>query len=243
MKVGNIIVKTFTQNQAKAVADAQEVFDALKSSDSNNVKVLNLKLLKACTEFLNGGKGSCVEIKTSRQRAEFTVAIQSADIVLEQGAGTWHNLVELGNAAWPWIAAGGAAIVAGATDIAHAIGDAAGAVRNFIHPADPNAADRVQPEGEADSENERKKGKESDEISEESDYRKQSDEQLLKSKQSYEKLIKEHEKKLEDYKKDPYSYDKKNILKNALNDKIREKIIKGRIVSLKKQIAKQRKEL
>lgn len=71
----------------------------------------------------------------------------------------------------------------------------------------------------------------------------QSNEQLQKSKESYEKLIEEHQKKLDDYIKDPYGHDNKGILENAPTQEIRDKIIQGRIDALQKQINKQQGEL
>ena len=80
-------------------------------------------------------------------------------------------------------------------------------------------------------------------VSQQSDMRKQSNEQLQKVKESYEELIKEHQQKLDDYIQDPYAHDNKGILKNAPNQEIREKIIQGRIDALLKQIKKQQGEL
>jgi hypothetical protein len=74
-------------------------------------------------------------------------------------------------------------------------------------------------------------------------YSKQTREQLEKSKKSYEDLLKEHEKKLADYKANPGKYDNKDILKNAPNDDIRQKIINGRIKELQDQINKHKGEL
>lgn len=65
----------------------------------------------------------------------------------------------------------------------------------------------------------------------------------MKSKQSYERLIEEHKQKLEEYINNPYEHDNLGILKNAPNDKIREKIIQGRIIELQRQIKKQQGEL
>ncbi len=70
----------------------------------------------------------------------------------------------------------------------------------------------------------------------------QSKSQLLKSKKSYEKLIQEHKKKLDDYINNPDYYDNKGLLKNTSLDR-REKIIKGRIIELEKQIKKQQGQL
>lgn len=74
-------------------------------------------------------------------------------------------------------------------------------------------------------------------------YSNQTKEQLEKSKKSYEDLLKEHEKKLADYKADPWKYDNKDLLKNAPNDNIRQKIIEGRIKELTDQINKHKGEL
>lgn len=80
-------------------------------------------------------------------------------------------------------------------------------------------------------------------IAEKNNLQKQSDEQLIKSKESYERLIEEHEQKLEEYINDPLAHDNKGILKNAPNDEIRNKIIQGRVQALEKQIKKQQGEL
>lgn len=57
-----------------------------------------------------------------------------------------------------------------------------------------------------------------------------------RSVESYERLIKEHEEKLEAYKRDPEAYDNKGILKNAPNDEVRQRIIDGRVRHLDKEI-------
>ena len=80
-------------------------------------------------------------------------------------------------------------------------------------------------------------------VSQQSDLRKQTNEQLQKSKSSLERLIDEHIHKLLDYQRDPYAHDNKGILENAPSDEIREKIIQGRIDQLIKQINKQKGEL
>lgn len=49
-------------------------------------------------------------------------------------------------------------------------------------------------------------------------------------------LIEEHQKKLDDYIKDPYAHDNKEILQNAPNQEIRDKIIQGNVDALQKQI-------
>lgn len=74
-------------------------------------------------------------------------------------------------------------------------------------------------------------------------YKKLTKQEIEDSKDSYGKLLKEHEKKLADYKKDPLAHDNKGILKNAPNDEIRKKIYEGRIRELEKQIEKHRGEL
>ena len=70
-----------------------------------------------------------------------------------------------------------------------------------------------------------------------------SNEQLLKSRKSYENLIAEHQKKLNDYAKNPYAFDNEGRLKNAPNEEIKNKIIQGRISALQSQINKQKGEL
>ena len=56
-------------------------------------------------------------------------------------------------------------------------------------------------------------------------------------------LIREHEKKLNNYTANPDAYDNEGILKDAPNPQIRQKIIQGRRGTLEKQIKKQRDEL
>ncbi len=74
-------------------------------------------------------------------------------------------------------------------------------------------------------------------------YRNQTREQNLKSKASQEKRIAEHQKKLEEYKRNPQQYDNKGIYRNAPSQEIRDKIYRGRIEALQKQIEKQEGEL
>ncbi|SEG68471.1 hypothetical protein SAMN02982929_03164 [Saccharopolyspora kobensis] len=57
-----------------------------------------------------------------------------------------------------------------------------------------------------------------------------------RSVDSYERLIKEHEDKLDAYKRDPEAFDNKGILKNAPNDEVRQRIIDGRVRHLEKEI-------
>jgi translation initiation factor RLI1 len=66
--------------------------------------------------------------------------------------------------------------------------------------------------------------------------------QLEKSKKSYEELIREHERKLADYRKDPFSQDNKGLLKDQPPE-IQKKIIEGRVRELETQLEKQRSEL
>ncbi|MFC1894871.1 hypothetical protein ACFLYH_02885 [Candidatus Dependentiae bacterium] len=66
--------------------------------------------------------------------------------------------------------------------------------------------------------------------------------ELIRSKSSYEKLVKEHNKKLYDYIKNPDAHDNKGLLKKV-SDEVRQKIISGRVEQLKKQIKKQQGEL
>jgi RHS repeat-associated protein len=58
----------------------------------------------------------------------------------------------------------------------------------------------------------------------------------LKSIQSYENLIAEHEQKLAQYIKDPYAFDNKGFLKNAPTPEIAQKIIDARIRGLQQEI-------
>ncbi len=73
-------------------------------------------------------------------------------------------------------------------------------------------------------------------------YSNQTRQQLEQSKKSYEELIREHELKLADYRKDPFSRDNKELLKEQPPE-IQKKIIEGRIRVLERQLEKQRGEL
>ncbi len=73
-------------------------------------------------------------------------------------------------------------------------------------------------------------------------YSNQTRQQLEKSKKSYEELIREHERKLADYRKDPFSQDNKGLLKDQPPE-LQKKIIEGRIRELETQLEKQRSEL
>jgi hypothetical protein len=68
----------------------------------------------------------------------------------------------------------------------------------------------------------------------------QTTDELLKSKKSLEILIDEHTQKLADYQLDPDKFDNKNKLKEIAKD-LRDKIIKGRIAKLEKEIEKFKK--
>jgi hypothetical protein len=74
-------------------------------------------------------------------------------------------------------------------------------------------------------------------------YQRMTKPELEKARGSYQDLIREHEKKLNDYTANPDAYDNEGILKNAPNPEIRQKIIQGRRGALEKQIKKQRGEL
>jgi hypothetical protein len=74
-------------------------------------------------------------------------------------------------------------------------------------------------------------------------YQKMTTPQLEKARNSYQDLIQEHEKKLNDYIANPDAYDNDGRLKNAPNPQIRQQIIQGRSNALQKQIKKQRDEL
>ncbi|MEU0956940.1 polymorphic toxin-type HINT domain-containing protein [Streptomyces niveus] len=58
----------------------------------------------------------------------------------------------------------------------------------------------------------------------------------LKSIESYQKLIEEHELKLRDYLANPDAYDNKGFLKNAPSEEVRQRIIDGRTRHLRKEI-------
>lgn len=73
-------------------------------------------------------------------------------------------------------------------------------------------------------------------------YDKMSDDQLIKSKKTYEKLIDQHQKKLADYQRDPLRCDNKNLLTEA-SEMNAPKIIEGRVNNLLKQITSQKKSL
>jgi hypothetical protein len=74
-------------------------------------------------------------------------------------------------------------------------------------------------------------------------YRNRTRDENLKSKKSYEDLIKEHKQKLDDYKRDPLGNDNKGTYRDAPTPEIRQKIYEGRIRELERQIAKQEGEL
>ena len=83
----------------------------------------------------------------------------------------------------------------------------------------------------------------SDYITNANAIEKQTDSQLEKSERSLENNVLEHQQKLDDYKRDPDANDNQGILKNAKSPEMREKIIKGRIEELGKQIVKNQNEL
>ena len=92
----------------------------------------------------------------------------------------------------------------------------------------------------------RKKGNKGKDFIEEvanNPYVKQTKTQRAKSKKSYEKLKKEHEDKLDNYKKNPEKYDDDGRLKNAKTPEEREKIIQGRVSVLESQIKKHEGEI
>ena len=71
--------------------------------------------------------------------------------------------------------------------------------------------------------------------------------ELLKSKSSYEKLIKEHQAKLDAFKKDPIGNTNPANLKQMMKDNPTQEVLleraKGRIGALEKQLTKQQGEL
>lgn len=74
-------------------------------------------------------------------------------------------------------------------------------------------------------------------------YTSRTREQNLKSKKSYEDLIAEHKKKLEDYRRNPGAHDNDGRWTNAPTPEIRQKIYEGRLKALGDQITKQQGEL
>lgn len=74
-------------------------------------------------------------------------------------------------------------------------------------------------------------------------YKKRTREQNEQAAESEKRLIKEHEDKLRDYQRDPYSMDNKGLLKNAPNDSVRESIIRGRTKVLQDAITRHQNEL
>ena len=72
-------------------------------------------------------------------------------------------------------------------------------------------------------------------------------EDLLKSQSSYKKLIKEHQEKLDAFKKDPIGNTSPEKLKQMKKDNPTEKVLleraKGRVPALEKQLTKQKSEL
>lgn len=66
-------------------------------------------------------------------------------------------------------------------------------------------------------------------------------EELLKARKSYQDLIEEHQKKLQNYLTNPDAYDNQGLLTNT--PEIRQKLIEGRAKALQKQIDKQTREL
>jgi hypothetical protein len=73
-------------------------------------------------------------------------------------------------------------------------------------------------------------------------YVNQTQQQLEKSRRSYQDLIREHEQKLADYRKDPAAQDHNGVLRKA-PPHLKQKIVDGRIKELEGQLAKQRGEL
>lgn len=60
--------------------------------------------------------------------------------------------------------------------------------------------------------------------------------QLRKSKRRLEQLIREHIDKLQNYKKDPLSYDNLSLLKNAKTEEHIQQIFTSRVKHLEKEI-------
>lgn len=74
-------------------------------------------------------------------------------------------------------------------------------------------------------------------------YNKLSEKEIKKAIESEKALIKEHQKKLADYKKDPLKYDNQGTLKSAKDPETYNKIIQGRIRKLENDILKHEREL
>ncbi|WP_141699280.1 hypothetical protein [Candidatus Thiosymbion oneisti] len=74
-------------------------------------------------------------------------------------------------------------------------------------------------------------------------YKNRSRSQNKKAAKSEEKLIREHEKKLDDYRRSPEKHDNRGTYRNAPNEEIRKKVYEGRIRELEKQINRHKKEL
>lgn len=74
-------------------------------------------------------------------------------------------------------------------------------------------------------------------------YKNRSRSQNEKAAKSEEKLIREHEKKLDDYTRNPEKHDNKGTYRNAPNAEIKRKVYEGRIRELRKQINRHKKEL
>ncbi|MCP4600244.1 MAG: hypothetical protein GY847_06880, partial [Proteobacteria bacterium] len=75
-----------------------------------------------------------------------------------------------------------------------------------------------------------------------SEFTRQSQQQLLKSKRSYERLIAQHRRKLTDYKENPFAFDNRGTLRNT-QEHLRPRIIEARIKELERQIGKQERAL
>lgn len=74
-------------------------------------------------------------------------------------------------------------------------------------------------------------------------YKKRSRSQNEQAAKRERELIEEHEKKLDDYTRNPEKYDNKGTYQNAPNEEIKRKIYEGRKKALEKQIEKHKKEL
>lgn len=74
-------------------------------------------------------------------------------------------------------------------------------------------------------------------------YTNWSKEEIEKAIKSEKDLIKEHQQKLADYKRDPLKFDNKDTLKNAKDAETYNKIIQGRVKKLENDIRKHEREL
>lgn len=93
-----------------------------------------------------------------------------------------------------------------------------------------------EPGGSSGGQEPKNKKSENDIVVPDKEFEHQTNNQLRKSRESCYKQKIVHQKKLENFKKDPNKYDHKNFLKNASSEDLREKIIRTRIQHLNDEI-------